>query len=355
MGAVMFSRSIPAALLCLAWVGSPLVAQGMHTSRLVKRPVTVADVIEMTKLGDPNYFRRRLADRVAQFSPNGERFVVVLRKGNIARNSNEYMILLWETRDVFRGAAPDTLLTMSSPSNLPAIGALSWLSDNETITFIGEQPGDIRQIYTFNLRTRVLSQISHSSTNVLAYSVDRAGQVYAFTAEIPLQDMWNAKSIRDGVVITTQWLDMLVAGKQRSGWSNDAALFVQDDARSDSEVTRLAVVPDGWGEPFVSPDAKYVVIDLEVSAIPELWKDYTVPGLRDWTREQLEPGQRSWVRQFLLIDTKARTSHVLLNAPVMFQPQVTWALDSKSVVIAHTLLPLENAEGADREVRLSKL
>src|SRR5260221_8472983 len=48
----------------------------------VKRPVTVADSIEMTQLGDPSYAGGVPSKGiVAKFSPDGKRFVVVLKRG----------------------------------------------------------------------------------------------------------------------------------------------------------------------------------------------------------------------------------------------------------------------------------
>jgi hypothetical protein len=59
------------------------------------RPVTIVDAIEMTKLADPSYWGGgSSAGRVAQFSPDGTKFVVVLKKGNLENNTNEYSILL---------------------------------------------------------------------------------------------------------------------------------------------------------------------------------------------------------------------------------------------------------------------
>src|SRR6266478_1076498 len=68
-----------------------------------KRPVTVADSIRMTRLGDPLYFAGGPSKGlVAKVSPDGKRFVVVLRKGNLENNTNEYSLILFETDEVFR-------------------------------------------------------------------------------------------------------------------------------------------------------------------------------------------------------------------------------------------------------------
>src|SRR5713101_5806225 len=63
-----------------------------------RRPVTVGDCIRMTKFGDPSYwYGVPSAGLVAKFSPDGRKFLVVLRRGNIEQNTNDYSLLLWKT------------------------------------------------------------------------------------------------------------------------------------------------------------------------------------------------------------------------------------------------------------------
>src|SRR5262252_4720343 len=72
-----------------------------------KRDITVKDIVEMTRWADEDYFwGANPIDRVAQFSPDGEHFVIVLRKGNVATNVNEYSIYLFNTSSVFRSHKP---------------------------------------------------------------------------------------------------------------------------------------------------------------------------------------------------------------------------------------------------------
>lgn len=67
-----------------------------------KRVVTVADVIQMNRLAD----ELNSLNPIAHFSPDGARCVVVLRKGNLARNVNEYSLVLWNTKDMFLNRGP---------------------------------------------------------------------------------------------------------------------------------------------------------------------------------------------------------------------------------------------------------
>ena len=165
----------------------PFVADGLNQGHSnVSRPVTVADMIQMTELGHGIGFGE---DQVAQFSPDGESFVVVLRKGNLEKNINEYSILLWRTQKIPEPSAPEVLLTMSSSSNRRAIQHLSWLRDNETIVFLGEHPGESQQLYAFNTRTRVSTKLTQHATNLVSYSITLDGRRFAFYAEEPISTL----------------------------------------------------------------------------------------------------------------------------------------------------------------------
>ena len=95
-----------------------------------KQPVTVRDMVEMTKWGDHHYWMGANWDdtdpwRAAQFWPDGTQFAVVLRKGNISDNTNEFSLLVWATKTMFQSPAPDAVLKMTSSSNRDAIASLS--------------------------------------------------------------------------------------------------------------------------------------------------------------------------------------------------------------------------------------
>src|SRR6266481_1003096 len=70
--------------------------QKVMLGKAATRPVTVADSIGMKTLADSNYFvGYSVVDPVVHFSPDGTKFVVVLRKGNLQQNTNEYSLFLW--------------------------------------------------------------------------------------------------------------------------------------------------------------------------------------------------------------------------------------------------------------------
>ena len=144
--------------------------QAKSESVTAKRPVTVADSIQMTRLGDPQYIDGAPSKGlVAKFSPDGKRFVVVLRKGNLETNTNEYSLILFETDEVFRSPNPRVLLSMSSSSNRPAIQNVAWLDDNDTILFLGENPGETTQLYSLKCSSKELKKLTNHATNLSSF------------------------------------------------------------------------------------------------------------------------------------------------------------------------------------------
>ena len=83
-----------------------------------KRPITVSDAIRMRRAADPD--NDQASDwraRYAHFSPDGVRFVIVVKKGNLEKNTNEFSLVGFRTADAFNSPKADVLLTMSSSSN----------------------------------------------------------------------------------------------------------------------------------------------------------------------------------------------------------------------------------------------
>src|ERR1700726_1785858 len=97
---------------------STSTAQNTAVAGLRKRPVTVADSIQMTRLGDPRYSGGAPSKGiVAKFSPDGKHFVVIFKKGNLEANTNEYSLVLFQTAEVFQSPKAQILVSLASSSN----------------------------------------------------------------------------------------------------------------------------------------------------------------------------------------------------------------------------------------------
>ena len=172
------AMQIQPGLACLAFI-SFLVYLGQAAYAQVpepKRRITVKDTIEMTEFADRGYFLGgEPSSPVAIFSPNGKQFLIRLKKGNVERNLVEYSLLLFQTREAFQSPVGRVLVTMSSSSNREAIQQVRLL-DDRTVTLLGENPGDIPQVYRFGIVAKRLERITHHLTAVVSYDISRDGR-----------------------------------------------------------------------------------------------------------------------------------------------------------------------------------
>ncbi len=356
-----FDRQMTTAIACLLFLFRLSVSNGQKLESNVdritpQRLVNVSDTIEMTKLGDPSYNAGGPSEgHVAQISADKSKFVVVVRRGNLASNTNEYSILLWRVIELHH-AHPAVLLTMSSSSNRPAIEQISWLADNETIAFLGEEPGELHQLYFFNIRNRKLKKITTHPSNLIAYTLTPDGKCVAYTAEEAFHSFFDDAARRTGLVVSDQKLSQLVADKKGGSLWGDIQLFVQTNTSTRREVVVEGKLPWLSGVPFsLSPDGKYIAIDTFVREIPDDWNQYTDPGIHHAASQHLKPGWYSTLLQRLvLIDTETKKSRPLIDAPLGTSgTNVMWSKDSHSIVIDNTFLPLGPTIGDEQTLRKS--
>jgi hypothetical protein len=178
-----------------------------------RRAVTVADTIEMVRVaGDSHYYDGRPPSLpLAYFSPDGDQFVVVLRKGNLGTNANDYSMVLFQTSKAFDSPTPDLLLRMSSVSNFDAIRQIEWV-DRDTIAFLGENGPASAQVYTFDLPTRRLEKRTQHASGVREYRVRANGREVLFLADgTSRKENLEPVPARDAMVITTETLAGILA------------------------------------------------------------------------------------------------------------------------------------------------
>jgi len=320
------------------------------------RNVTVSEAIRMTVWADREYFLGGAPDdRVGLFSPDGEQFIVVVRRGNLEDNTNEYSLLLFQTKDAFNNPKPDVLITMSSSSNHEAIENVKWLNDNETVVFLGENAGEIPEVYSLNIKTRNIEKLTHHSTPVVGYDISPNGKSIVYEA-IPQRTITSTTGAtrRNGVVISNQDPSDLFLSEcdgTRELDRADKELFLQHGQKAASKI----FVADQLSEYLplsVSPDGRYAVLEAYVSDIPPSWSEYQDPLLHPYIIEPRKEGQRSNVTHYLVLDTSSGEIGPLLDAPISwFNNGLVWVKDGNSLILSGTYLPLDVADRAEREAR----
>ena len=317
-----------------------------------KRPITVRDTIEMTEFADRGYFSGgEPMYPVAIFSPDRMRFLIRLKQGNVERNVVEYRLLLYVTSEAFAAPGGTLLVQMASSSNREAIQQVRWL-DNNTITFLGENPGTLPQVFRLNVNTQRRAQLTHHLTPVVSYDISRDGRQLIFEAAPKRQAISQTQeALREGVTITSQSVDdLLYDGGDYDDPRIDRELFVQ--APSGREVRVHS--PDFLTEYLplsLSPDGRFAVLSVYVSTTPEAWASYEDEVLRPYIVEKRKPGTISNVLQYMLVDVARAMMRPLLDAPTRWgDEQIIWPSAGESVIVTNAFLPL-GTEGTEDGAR----
>jgi len=328
-------------------------SQAKSESVALKRPLTVADSIRMTRFGDPQYALGAASKGlVAKFSPDGKRFVVVLRKGNLETNTNEYSLVQFNTDEVFRSPTPRVLLSMSSSSNRPAIQNVVWMDDNDTILFLGENPGETTQLYSLQCGSKELKKLTHHATNLNSFVRAAKGAEIVFVAENPEVSFVNENTARQGINVTSELVSDLIAGKHGGG-DDDRALFIkQAGSEAESRITTEGRL-GSYSEMSLSPDGLHLIVKTQAAHIPDAWTEYDDQYLKAARQTTSAPGASTSIFQYELVDPATGTGRLLLDAPISLwgMSEAAWSPDSQSVVVSNMYLPLNIGDPTERARR----
>jgi len=343
----------PISAFCIRNGKDPTSAARTSRAESEKRAVTVADSIEMTQLGDRSYAGGTPSKGiVAKFSPDGKRFVVVLKQGNLDHNTNDYSLILFETSTVFQSPVPQLLLSMSSSSNRPAIANVAWLDDNDTILFLGEHPGEQTQLYSVKCSSKELKRLTNHATSLVSFVATPSGDKVVFAAEDPVSTFFTGSS-RTGIIAQHQLLSDLLRGQTES---NDYTLFIrQTGSEAESKIETQGRIEQPDVEMWLSPDGTHFLLQTEVRTITPAWGEYEEKFLQTFAHQAASPDTESLIFQYEVADTRTGASHVLVDAPIqVYGSEMAWSPDSKSVVVAGTYLPLNVDNPAERALRKAK-
>jgi len=315
------------------------------------RPASVVDSIQMTNLVE---YDSRLSAKhdPALFSPDGKQFVVVTQKGNIDNNTTNYSLLLFHTSRSLLSPMPEVLVSLSSSSNRQAIREIRWIDDH-TIAFLGENPGELQQVYEVDCETKRLAKLTNHLTGVIAYAIDANEKRFYFLASWPVRPLFDERAKRSGIVISDQPLADLIAGESRWSSGRFADLFVKTIEGDEAPVrTQGDLIQDRI---WLSPNGRYLIGSGLVVDIPKIWKDYEDRSVQKRIRTKPLHGDPQFLRQYMLIDVESGQTKALVDAPLGdgVYSEVIWSSDSNSVVVSGVYLSLNILDATERKVRQS--
>jgi len=327
---------------------------GMAAVAVAQPPLTVSDIVGMTTIGsrvqgygDEDY------DVV---SPDGAHVAVVVKRGDVERNTIDYALMVFKSTDLMRHPAPDTVVALACGSNRPGIVHVRWLSDNATLVFLGERSGELPQVYTVDTRSHALAQRTHATTPITNFDISASGNVVVYAAEHTSDTSRYASMRARGFVLGRRELvSDVIAGKWGGGlpsWdavaprllhvvraghdADEATIQIPDSAAGYTrcELRSLSVAPTG--------DAALVRCTPRVP--PPEWVSYK-------QKEYHEYASMGFTFPVdVVIPLSGDAPHRLFNAPAQLEQEALWAPDGRSVVLANAILPLDRRDSA-RAVR----
>lgn len=320
-----------------------------------KRPVTVEDTIRMTRVaGPPDASAYRGAGPTrgfAVFSPNGKRFVIVISKGDLAKNTNDYSLLLFHAADIFQSPTPTILATFSSASNRPGISEASWSQDNRTVFFLGARGESPTQLYSIRCSSGQLKRLSNQRTSLVSYAVSASPGTFAFAAETPDSDVKNGQVLHSAFDVTQEGLLDLLRG--RISHDTPHLFFQRNSSPAAKSLQTLDPFDSGVNNLFLSPNGRYLVAKTDTTELPDSWRQYDDVSVQTAFRRKMPKGLPTRILHYELIDTRTGKSEVLLDSPTTYSSSdVLWSPDSRSLLLCGTYLPL--AVGSPDKLRVRK-
>src|SRR5258708_3142309 len=164
--------AIGASAMSLGLSAQPANQSGDQGAR---RGFTVADSIQMTPVVVPDRYLQRDISQDVPTSPDGARFAIVTKKGDLKRGCNDYSLLVFEIENV-RASIPTKWLPTAtkiagfcSYSNRPGITDVRWLSDSQAVTFLGDNSFESAIVFNTLFILPPLSQPSITPTYSLTH------------------------------------------------------------------------------------------------------------------------------------------------------------------------------------------
>lgn len=363
-------RSLRCAALLLSIVA--LHAEGAADSR----PMTVSATIETTRIvhvGKGAWSRdatgewRHDDQGFLSISPNGQRYVMLLVRGDLARGGNWGEIVsggLTSLEAAQRYATVARLFTKSEGDNFGAVSArnltfdavsenrFTWLPGNERVAFKWVDEQGVVQVFTVNVTTHELLQLTHHPTHVGTWGMAPSGAIVygAKQSDAEIRATLGLNTA-DGFALSPAdpigVFGLLAGLRTNHRYKNLQAQFVLD-----REGAAYRRIDSGAGEnlfPFsvleFSPDGRYALTLEPPAAISKAWSQYEHPSVGEWLKRQETGTAESLygLNQVFLIDLLLAHSHALWDAPIREgRTRFAWAPDSQRILLTNTYLPIDS-------------
>lgn len=325
-----------------------------------KRRVTVRDAVGMMQVGDRRYLQGDFshARNVALFSPDGTKFVFVSQRANLDTDIVEYSLWLFRTAEALSNPHPDLIATLGSSSNREAISNVRWLPDNDTLIFLGEQPGETPQLFKVSVSTRKLEKLTNHPTAIVAYSMDENGDAFAYIANSESRPAISAAMRRRGFFVTSeQWEEIY---SNRPSVDSRHEVFIKTPTLANPQrVGDVIDLDSEHSDLQISPSGQYAFFKAFATHPPAAWGDYQFESNAEAAPPLTTCISVPYYRcpeQYFVVDLEKRSVEPLINAPVILSNDgaelAAWA-GQDSVILINAALPFDNRSPETNQRRKS--
>lgn len=307
--------------------------------------ISVSDIVRFATIGDPIDDPLPLPGRAANMSPDGERYAVILRRGEPSRESRISEILVFKKGDLFNTARPEIIAHFESSSNHEPIQNLVWLEDSKSLLFLGAQDETPPQVFLVS-PGRSPVQITSVAGGVSQFGSSPSGHIVAAVSDGETIGTEDRTCDKLGCRVTSDLL--YYAGRGTRGASSITQITNRQtgEQREISPPETIQGNLDLCFNPLMSglsPNGRYGLWNciLKTEAIPAEWESYAVDAeLQKAVRQRNNLG----LRTLILVDFQDNSSRPLLQSPRRWnEPRPVWAANGEWVILPRGLEPLNTS------------
>lgn len=318
--------------------GPPAIAQTPP-----RRPVTVRDMVEMSRIAGHDAYTTGV-HRPGIFSSTGDRLVFVVERGDLTRNAIHASLLLFRTDQLLRAPRPDTILTRTTTTNHPAIGAVQWIPGDSALAFLAEDDRGVAQVHQLHLASRTVRQLTRSDVPIESYTFTPGGErLLTYAAGLRLDSALVRERRGRGFVVEQSDLRPLLRGDwghPRGG--EHVEMAVTTLATGQSATITMGELEGCTGVPQLAVTGRYAVSRCTLPAIPAHWREHENNAIRGFAVAPV----------LALLDLERGVAEPLLDVP-WHRAEVSWTPDGHAILVRNTLLPRTGVDAAEREARLN--
>jgi dipeptidyl aminopeptidase/acylaminoacyl peptidase len=247
----------------------------------------------------------------------------------------------------------------AGPSALVApMGNIPVWANNEEIAYMWADDRGHNQVFSLNVVSGQLQQLTHEELDVVAFTVHRNGAL-AYDTKVPYADK-SQEAFLNGFSVKSPDISMLQAGIVNGTSLYDLEMCKRVIAiKANGEYTAKAV-PDSHikcelsalllSPNLISPDGRRLIINTRVREFPKDWSAYQGHFgrlLKDAEQNPLSDAAVV-INEFTIVDVATGSHHPLWHAPASLGPWsfATWSPDSRRVLVAPALLPTVETDSA---------